>query len=280
MKAFLFLSLIAAVITVGVFSATKTSSVNSAETIAPQTATTQTNIVNGKSAKKAVIVELFTSEGCSSCPPADETLSFIEREQPFANVEVIALSQHVDYWNQLGWKDPFSSQQFSLRQGEYSQHFGKNGSIYTPQMVVDGNREFVGSNMKAAQDAITEAAKNQKGDVLIEVGNVEKDATTANVKLENLPQITKGDSAVLLIAVTENNLANSVSSGENSGRKLAHTAVVRSLSNAGSVNNETKTISSTVQIGKNLKRENVKIVAFVQETGSRKILGASSIPLR
>src|SRR5205085_851481 len=88
-------------------------------------------------ARVPVVLELFTSEGCSSCPPADALLARMEETQPVAGAEVIALAQHVDYWNQLGWPDPFSAHEFSERQGEYAARFG-DGGVYTPQMVVDG----------------------------------------------------------------------------------------------------------------------------------------------
>ncbi len=92
-----------------------------------------------------VMVELFTSEGCSSCPPADDLLMEIHKAHPIANAEVFVLSEHVDYWNRLGWVDPFSSAQFSDRQKGYAARFGQSG-IYTPQMVVDGREELVGSD--------------------------------------------------------------------------------------------------------------------------------------
>src|SRR5213594_3831029 len=96
-----------------------------------------------------VLVELFTSEGCSSCPPADALLARLEKSQPVAEAEIIVLSEHVDYWNRLGWRDPFSSVEFTLRQQRYTEGFRRDGA-YTPQMVVDGRVEFVGSDERQA----------------------------------------------------------------------------------------------------------------------------------
>src|SRR5580704_490614 len=118
------------------------------------------------SAPTPVVVELFTSEGCSSCPPADLLLRRLEKEQPVPGVEVIPLSEHVDYWNQLGWKDPFSSGRFTDRQRQYADVFHKDGP-YTPQMVVDGAPEFVGSDGPRALKTIAEAARRPKASVTL-----------------------------------------------------------------------------------------------------------------
>lgn len=224
-----------------------------------------------------VLVELFTSEGCSSCPPADKTLELLVKEQPFQSAEIIALSQHVDYWNRLGWADPFSSAQFSQRQDEYAQFF-KRDDVYTPQMVVDGTREFVGSNMREAQKAITEAAKTVKADVDLSAA-VENNTVSLTVKIENLSDNL--ESADVLLAVTEDNLASSVGRGENAGRKLTHIAVVRNLTNIATVKNGQKSveIAPLFQLDKNWKKENLSAVVFVQDAKSRQVLGASKIKL-
>src|SRR6185437_1570311 len=107
--------------------------------------------------KRAVVVELFTSEGCSSCPPADELLSHLGQDLAAKNVQVIPLGFHVDYWNSLGWKDRFSSAEFTQRQEQYTQSLKVDGP-YTPEMIVDGSVEFVGNDAGQAQRTIRQQA--------------------------------------------------------------------------------------------------------------------------
>lgn len=191
--------------------------------------------------RSPVLVELFTSEGCSSCPPADELLTRLDQMQPVPGVKVIALSQHVDYWNRLGWADPYSSAEFSRRQSEYAEAFRIDGN-YTPQMVVDGQAEFVGSNMSKARNAIIKAAQSAKATVQItRVGNSSEAKTVTvplQVRIESLPPVSSGDTVEVLLAITEDNLRSNVLRGENGGRLLKHTAVVRRLSVIGKISSQ------------------------------------------
>lgn len=228
-----------------------------------------------------VVVELFTSEGCSSCPPADEVLARLERTQPVAGAEIIALGEHVDYWNYIGWADPFSSPAFSERQGAYAEAFGRDG-VYTPQMVVDGRAEFVGSNWNKAVAAITNAARAPKADVQITLARKIAGAVSLQARAGALPAVTDGDTVDLLLAVTESDLSSKVSRGENAGRRLDHRTVVRQLSLIGSA--EAKqgasfSAESTVTLAKGWKLENLRAVAFLQERKSRRVIGAGTLKL-
>ena len=231
-----------------------------------------------------VIVELFTSEGCSSCPPADALLIQLERTQPVSGTEVIALGEHVDYWNHLGWADPYSSAAFSARQGEYAQAFGKDG-VYTPQMIVDGQTEFVGSNMDRAREAISNAARAPKASVQVSLAaNATERKTNGigfSVRVENVPAVSSGDTAEVMLAITENDLRSQVARGENAGRSLRHIAVVRQFKVIGSVNTAAGafTAEPIVTMANGWKRDNLRAVIFVQERASRRVLGAKAIEL-
>src|ERR1700756_2875229 len=117
--------------------------------------------IGDATARTPVLVELFTSEGCSDCPPADALLGKLDRSQPVRNAQLVVLSEHVDYWNDIGWKDAYSSHEFSVRQGDYAHRFRLDGP-YTPQMVVDGETQFVGSDERRAIETVEGAAKAAK----------------------------------------------------------------------------------------------------------------------
>ena len=223
-----------------------------------------------------IIVELFTSEGCSTCPPADKLLQTLIEQQPVSGAEIIALGEHVDYWNRLGWTDPFSSAQFSNRQGYYSAFF-KQREIYTPQLIVDGTRELTG---KEASETLAAASKNPKGNLNLKVEKQTGNIVSFKINIADLPKISEGDKAVVLLAITENNLTSNVSAGENNGRKLKHAAVTRYLKTIGGVTDEKTELAADVELGKGWNRENLSAVAFVQEANSRRILGATKISLK
>ncbi len=214
-----------------------------------------------------VIVELFTSEGCSSCPPADAVLSELEKSQPVANAQIITLGEHVDYWNYLGWSDPFSSATFSERQQAYSNSLGSN--TYTPQMVVNGRAEFNGSDTSKAVTAITCAIREPRAKLKITADVNSKVAVTTTA----IPTGVDAANLQVVLALTENNLSSNVVRGENAGRILKHRTVVRSLKIIGT---PTKAETS-LTFDKNWKRENLQIVAFLQDSKTHRIYGAAVV---
>lgn len=237
----------------------------------------QTSVVASVTgAKPVVVVELFTSEGCSSCPPADLLLKKLSEEQPIQGAQVVALEEHVDYWNRLGWTDPFSAHDYSQRQEDYARSLGNDG-VYTPQMIVDGETEFTGSHAKRAREAIERSAGMPKiGVNVIPVAGEKGRAAAFDVQVQNTGAGgNSGRGLELWLAVTEKGLQSDVKAGENSGETLRHAAVVRSLHRLGPVEKEGsfgKPVS--VELKKEWNRENILVVAFVVEKNSRKILGA------
>ena len=245
----------------------------------PQTqATAQTQPAATDSGRKPVVVELFTSEGCSDCPPA-EALALKMEQQPVAGVNLIVLEEHVDYWNRQGWIDPFSSGEWTERQRAYLTSAGENP--YSPEMVVEGESQFVGSKGREALAAIEKAAHEVQTVVTIGGAKADpKDSDDFTVTVGKLAGNTPNDQAEVWVAVVEDGLHSSVTRGENAGHVLYHAAVVRSLHKIGAARAEGDAASFTgdarLKFKSSWKRENLHVVAFVQEKKSRKILGAAS----
>jgi len=229
-----------------------------------------------------VVVELFTSEGCSSCPPADTLLIRMAEQQPIENAEVIALEEHVDYWDELGWVDPFSSHEWTARQLVYAEVLG-NGNAYTPQMVVDGRTELVGSQSRKASQAVQQAAAQQKARVTLRPGNSADSGTESLfVTITKLPESVPRDTAEVWLAITETGLHSAVKRGENAGEDLHHAAIVRSIRKIGEAKAGDETSFSgdaTVPFRAEWKRENLHAVVFVQGKKSRRMLGAGAVPV-
>jgi hypothetical protein len=225
--------------------------------------------------RNPVLIELFTSEGCSDCPPADALLEKLDRSQPVRNALLVVLSEHVDYWNDIGWKDPYSSHEFSIRQGDYAHRFRLDGA-YTPQMVVDGDTQLVGSDERRAIQAIEGAAKVEKVPVALSSIHLEGHILIAHVESGALPSSTDSKSANVWLALADDSDQSSVRGGENSGRILKHVAVVRYLTRVGTIENGgTFSKDLTLTTG-SADQRNLRIIAIVQETGLGRVVGVGS----
>ncbi len=218
-----------------------------------------------------VVVELFTSEGCSSCPPADDLLSRLDHE--FPEYEIITLGEHVDYWDELGWRDRYSSPLFSARQSEYGQLFQVE-SVYTPQMVINGQAQCLGSDLDAVRQAIKAVARAPQAMVEIaRPGNYD----VLKIRVSQFPQGVR-ESEVLL-AIVEDNLRNQVMGGENAGRRLLHNSVVRSMTRLATVDpkkNPGYAAEMKLNLARGWDRRNLRFILLVQDRMSRRIVGAAS----
>jgi len=215
-----------------------------------------------------VLVELFTSEGCESCPPADDLLAKFVAAQPIENARIVALGEHVDYWDQLGWKDRFSSAAFTNRQQVYAGQLRSDGP-YTPQLVVDGRLECVGSDALAARKVIATAATTPHGTIAFSMSG-----TSAKVTATALPQ-KPTDHADILLAITEDHLVSKVTRGENHGRTLTHVAVVRQLLTIGEAVGASATAERQLTLAPDWNRDRLNIVAFVQQRRNGPVLASA-----
>lgn len=222
----------------------------------------------------AVLVELFTSEGCSSCPPADSLLEQLD-QQKIAGVQVIPLSEHVDYWDHEGWKDPYSSSSFTDRQRMYQRRF-RLAEVYTPQIVVDGVTQCLGSDRQQVVAAIEDARKRQKTLVRMSAVSANNSTLAAHVEADPLAESGQWHKANLYLVVALNHAKDQVRSGENKGRDISNVAVVQSFQSIGGVE-KGKGFSRDVRVKLKSATDpaNLRVIAFVQDPGSEAVLGVS-----
>ena len=229
-----------------------------------------------------VLVELFTSEGCSSCPPADQLLILLDTQQFVAGALVIPLSEHVEYWNGLGWRDPFSAPMFTQRQQEYAEVL-TDGLLYTPQMVVDGQTELIGSQRDIAHQAIARAAVAPKAAIALALtGGDGRRAVSVEVTISGVARLGARGDADLWLALTEEGLATDVRRGENANRRLPHAAVVRRLEKIETLPMPAPdrfTAVAQVALDPDWHDGSLRLVAFLQERESRRVLGVTQIRL-
>ena len=223
----------------------------------------------GASAQTPIVVELFTSEGCSSCPTADALLVQLSQMKAPNGTEIIVLGEHVDYWNHIGWTDRFSSPEFTSRQQGYARQF-ELASPYTPQMVIDGQRQLVGNDRSGVEREITQETK------------LDKPATVSVQQIGNNVQVavrSTGAKGKVFLAVTEDGLSTEVRAGENGGRTLHHAGVVRELRSLGSLSKGDFDRRLELSLKRDWNPANLKIVVFVQQGDFGPILGAASVRL-
>jgi hypothetical protein len=221
-----------------------------------------------------ILVELFTSEGCSSCPPADALLEKMDTLQPIPGTQLIVLSEHVDYWNHDGWTDPYSSASITDRQSAYVRALGLK-TPYTPQFLVDGTEELQAHNNEQTVQLLQKAAAAPKVPMRIASLNVEPgNPTIVQGRVESDVSSEK-HKADVYVAIALDHAESQVSRGENSGRHLSHVAVVTELTRVGKLE-PGKSLGQDFRVKLKLPGPgpmNLRIVAFAQESGPGKVIG-------
>ena len=219
--------------------------------------------------KGFAVIELFTSEDCSSCPPADELVAKIQKESKDKPIYILAY--HVDYWNRLGWKDVFSSADYSKRQNDYASYLHLQ-SVYTPQIVVNGKTEFVGSEEGTLRNAIkTSLQKASSTQLSLNVSTIDQGHADIKYTTEGVDKST-----VLQLAVLQKNAQTKVERGENGGRTLSHVQIVRKLQKV-SLNGNGGTVK--VSLPQGFDAQSWEIIGFLQNTANGTITGAARAAL-
>ena len=223
-------------------------------------------------AKTVSVLELYTSEGCDSCPPTDKWFSTLS----FKKDGTVPLAFHVDYWDYIGWKDRFAKASFAQRQRAQVALQGSR-TVYTPQVLFNG-KDARGDTSDARLGARVLDIATKKPDANLTVrGQITNDAVEAVVGVEFATPML-GKDAALFIAISENNLTSRVTAGENRGATLAHDHVVRELSGPLTTAPAAE-LKRVIALPKDWKRQDLNLVAFVQNTRSGQILQAVSVPL-
>ena len=222
-----------------------------------------------------VLVELFTSEGCSSCPPADALLEKLDQSQSASGAHIIVLSEHVDYWDNDGWKDAYSSSVLTDRQRAYQHRFNLN-DVYTPQMVVDGEIQFLGSDSHRLIGAIGNAQRIVPLPVSLSSVSKDNQHLAMHVQVDALPQSSKPHKANIYAVVALDHAETQVRGGENKGRQIDHVGVVESIEKIGAVE-KGRSFQRDVQlkIKPSISSAKLRVIVFVQEPDMGKVLGAT-----
>jgi hypothetical protein len=219
------------------------------------------------SSKGFAVVELFTSEGCSSCPPADKLVAQVQQDN--SNKPIYILAFHVDYWDHQGWKDRFSDHEYSNRQRQYADWLHTE-SVYTPQIVVNGATELVGSNQDALQQAISGALGQPSANSLTLTGRVEGNKVNVDYQVTGHEKRSE-----LVLALVQKSAESRVKAGENAGSHLAHVQIVRQLRHAPIDSDDKKSIS--LEIPADLKQQGWELIGFVQNKADGRITAAARL---
>jgi hypothetical protein len=211
-------------------------------------------VAGAETSRAPVLVELFTSEGCSSCPPADHVLEQLDSH-------AVVLSEHVDYWDHDGWKDPNSSRAYTQRQEAYARQFAIDG-VFTPQMVIDGAAQFNGSDATRAQTEVAKAAQRQKA-----VVRIARTGAGLDINVNDAPR-----SAGVYLVLAESSSQSEVSAGENKGQRLHHVAVVKSLKKIGAVKRG-DAFHKLVELPRD--EGGRRVIVFVQDSDMGQVSGAA-----
>jgi len=220
-----------------------------------------------------ILIELFTSEGCSSCPPADTILQRLDEFQPIAGAQLIVLSEHVNYWDHDGWKDPNSSQALTDRQSDYETQLGVK-DVHTPQFIIDGTGDVPLNDIPQMEGMLIKAKDEPR--ISVRISDVKFDpADPTSLRAHIEADANEIHTADVYVAVALSHVESQVLKGENGGKHLVHVAVVQQLTKVGKLA-KGKSFAQDVQL--KLKPgtdpKNLRLVAFVQESGPGKLLGA------
>jgi hypothetical protein len=228
-------------------------------------------LLPASAADGVAVVELFTSEGCSSCPPADRLVSRLAAEAREKSTPVVVIAYHVDYWDHLGWRDRFAYREFSALQQQYARHLGER-RLFTPQIVVNGRSLHIGSDGPSVRAAIAGA--------LVDAASVHLDLTCVRKPGRPALQVTTtitgpSDSSMVRVVAVERNLRTSVQAGENRGRTLRHDNVARSVASALPRNGVATVV---LELPAEVDLPHTDVVAIAQDVDSLEIIGATAVP--
>lgn len=224
-------------------------------------------------ARTPVLVELFTSEGCSSCPPADSLLNKLDQLQPVPNANIIVLSEHVDYWDHQGWRDPYSSVLLTVRQQQYGVAFHVP-DVYTPQIVIDGAQQFVGTDVQHILDAIQRQTPAAKLALTLSKPTVTGGHIAAAVSSAALPPKLKGD---LYAALVDPSDTTNVRGGENKGHSLTFVNVVRTFQHIGKLKDlRSGPHAFTLDVPKDANPASMRLIVFAQSKDTGPVQGIVS----